>query len=830
MMALGAAAQTQDWKKTALRYTWDEIGGYPSFVRFQDGQGPALLQLYPFLRSALKLDAKDALQLRRTETDAIGWTHYTFDQTREGVPVFGGVYKVHMKDGKAATMNGRIFRIATAAPAPMPEPNALGIAVTALPASEYLWESPSQVEAFRYAINDPYATAYPVGSLTWVRAKSGAFAGQMRLSWKFDVYASKPVAREDIYVDVVNGEVIYRNGKIHTIDVTGTALTYYSGMQTITTDSFASGFRLREVGRGGGVETYNCQFGTSYGGAVDFLDSDNFWNNANPNIEEAGPDGHWAAELTYDYYMGRHGRNSFDDNGSKMLSYIHFDQNYSNAFWDGQRMTYGSGGNNQRPFCSLDISGHEFSHGVTGNSAGLVYQDEPGALNESFSDIFGTTIEFYGKGSAAANWLIGEDVGAFRNMADPNQFQNPDTYFGSFWVTGTFDNGGVHFNSGVQNHWYYLLSQGGSGTNDNGDAFSVSGISIDSAAKIAYRNLNFYLTPMDEYVDARRLSIEAASDLFGECSPQMISTVKAWYAVGVGNDFTGVVTADFYTPDSASCSVPKDVYFQNNSFSALQYIWNFGDGGTSTQENPMHTYTAQGTYTVTLIAIGCNGVADTLVLPNRVIVDESLPCVTNMPTGNDNIVLSACSGEIYDSGGNQDYLPNTFSTVTIQATGGSHIQLSFVSFAFAAGDNVRIYDGPNTSSPILGTFTGLTLPPTLTSTGIAMTIRESTNASNAKDGFHATWSCVVGNTPAQGINFQLFPNPAQDAATIRLEGVQGSVSFRLTDALGRVHLTGEGESNGSFERRLPLQGLSAGIYFVELRAGDARAVQRLDVR
>jgi PKD repeat protein len=572
------------------------------------------------------------------------------------------------------------------------------------------------------------------------------------------------------------------------------------------------------------------QFQTDYNLAVDFLDTDNYWNNVNANTDQAGPDGHWAAELTYDYFMQRHGRNSFDDNGSIMLSYIHFDQNYSNAFWDGTRMTYGSGGNNLRPFCSLDVSGHEFAHGVTGNSAGLIYQDEPGALNESFSDIFGTTIEFYGKGSNA-DWLIGNDIGAFRNMADPSQFQNPDTYLGTHWVpAGGFDNGGVHFNSGVQNFWYYLLSIGGSGTNDNGDAYSVGGISIDSAALIAYRNLNVYLTVFDEYADARRLSIEAAVDLFGECSPEMISTAKAWYAVGVGNDFTGAVSAAFYTPDTASCSAPLAVNFSNNSISALQYFWDFGDGSTSTDESPVHTYLNTGTYTVTLVAIGCNGVADTIVLPSRVIIDENLPCVTNMPVGTANTTVNNCSGELYDSGGNLDYLPSNFSVVTIQGGAGNTIQLDFLSFEFAAGDNIRIFDGPNTSSPVIGTFSGTNLPPTITSTGSALTIRESTNAAIAKSGFHATWSCIVGNAPARSLDFQVWPNPAQDAATVRLEGVQGNVSYRLTDALGRVHRAGSAQVAGTFTQQFSVQDLAAGIYFIELRTDEGRAVQRLEVQ
>jgi len=129
--------------------------------------------------------------------------------------------------------------------------------------------------------------------------------------------------------------------------------------------------------------------------------------------------------------------------------------------------------------------GHELYHGVTEFSAGLVYAFEPGALNESFSDIFGKVVENYATGSN--NWLLGDDIGlngsgAFRNMENPNQFDDPDTYLGDFWYVGGDDNGGVHTNSGVQNKWFQLLTDGGTGTNDNGEDYDVIGIGIDDAS------------------------------------------------------------------------------------------------------------------------------------------------------------------------------------------------------------------------------------------------------------------------------------------------------------------------------------------------------------
>lgn len=188
----------------------------------------------------------------------------------------------------------------------------------------------------------------------------------------------------------------------------------------------------------------------------------------------------------------------------------------------------------------MDIVGHEIAHGVTNYAANLVYSYESGALNESFSDIFGEAIENFATGSN--DWQMGTDIGiggsgAIRSMNNPNAFSDPDTYQGTYWYTGTGDNGGVHINSGVQNKWFYILSVGETGTNDLGNAYNVSGIGIEKAAAIAYRNLTVYLTTNSNYSDARVGAIQSAIDLYGAGSAEEIATTNAWYAVGVGGEY-----------------------------------------------------------------------------------------------------------------------------------------------------------------------------------------------------------------------------------------------------------------------------------------------------
>jgi len=278
------------------------------------------------------------------------------------------------------------------------------------------------------------------------------------------------------------------------------------------------------------------------------------WNDGNGNSgtytiarkKNPGLDAHWGMEKTHDYYSSVFSRNSYDNNGSVVKNYVNSGDPYnaSAAPEPYNVMFYGLGdGEIMDPVVGLDVMGHEFTHMVTehNGNGGLDYEGESGALNESFSDIFGTNIEFYAKG-ADANWTIGEGImlsgGAsfFRSMANPKLKQNPDTYEGTFWVdpTDPEDNGGVHTNSGVQNKWYYLLVEGGSGTNDKGNSYTVSGIGREKAEKIAYRSLTTYIQPSSVYMDAYRYSLKAAGDLYDTTGAEYKAVKDAWYAVGIG--------------------------------------------------------------------------------------------------------------------------------------------------------------------------------------------------------------------------------------------------------------------------------------------------------
>ncbi len=497
-------------------------------------------QLVNTFKTDLGLSENDNLGLLKKETDKLNITHYRYQQHYKGIPIYGAQYMVHENNNKVISSNGRLVTGFSINNQPsIDAKDVLKLAKSYLNAEKYMWENAQEEALLKQMKNDVNATYFPKAELVYFDKYFTQVASNYKLAYKMEVYTKEPLSKQDVFIDAVTGEVLHAYNKIHTAEVTGSANTKYAGTQTIKVDSLSpTSYRLREYARGGGIETYNMLQGTNYAVAVDFTDNDNIWSNVNVQQDEAATDAHWAAEMTYDYFLGTHGRDSYDNAGTILLSYVHYDANYSNAFWDGTRMTYGDGdGNTYSALTSLDVGGHEIAHGVTEFSANLIYQNESGALNESFSDIFGTAIEFYAD-PLNADWFIGEDFDingtGFRSMSDPNSKGDPDTYLGVNWATGPNDNGGVHTNSSVQNYWFYLLSVGGVGTNDNNYAYNVSALGIDTAAAIAYRNLTVYLTQSSTYWDARIGAIQSAEDLYGPCSNAVLETAKAWAAVGVG--------------------------------------------------------------------------------------------------------------------------------------------------------------------------------------------------------------------------------------------------------------------------------------------------------
>ncbi len=258
-----------------------------------------------------------------------------------------------------------------------------------------------------------------------------------------------------------------------------------------------------------------------------------------PSQDVAVNEAYDGAGATYDFYYEVFGRNSIDGRGMRLDSTVHYSRNYDNAFWNGSQMVYGDGDGEifQRFTKSVDVIGHELTHGVTQFTANLDYQDQPGALNESMSDVFGSLVKqkLLNQTADQADWLIGEGLFtpkvkgvALRSMKapgtaydDPVLGKDPQPAHMDHLFTGTQDNGGVHINSGIPNHAFYLA------------ATAIGGSAWEKAGKIWYTALTTRLQSESNFADAAKITIEIAGQLYGADSPEQKAVSNAWQQVGV---------------------------------------------------------------------------------------------------------------------------------------------------------------------------------------------------------------------------------------------------------------------------------------------------------
>jgi Zn-dependent metalloprotease len=368
-------------------------------------------------------------------------------------------------------------------------------------------------------------------------------------------------------------------------EVTGTAETHYSGIKDIETKEVGGSYILEDETRF--VRTRNFQGGEylllaltlAFGGTieeaeasmtVDFVDNDNNWTNAEhaANKNDGALDAHWAFSQSYDYFKEEFDRDGYDNENSLVRSYVHvtFFGSPVNAAWlslapfggEGGVMLVGDGDfngttGNYDILSTLDVMSHEFAHGVNAAGGGLIYEKEHGALDEGFADMWGATIEA-AMAPEKDKWTIAEEVvqaepKGFRSFRNPKLFNQPNTYNGDFYIETEGctpgqdnDNCGVHTNSGVPNYWYYLISDGGTGTNDHGYEYTVTGFGIEKAAKLIYAVQENYVQSLSTFVDVMNFSITEAGVQYGENSAEVNTVKAAWCAVGVAEPESDVCT------------------------------------------------------------------------------------------------------------------------------------------------------------------------------------------------------------------------------------------------------------------------------------------------
>ncbi|MEU3301903.1 M4 family metallopeptidase [Streptomyces sp. NPDC006678] len=471
----------------------------------------------------LGLGAQEKLVVRDVVQDRDGTTHTRYERTYAGLPVLGGDLVV------AETKAGRTESVTKASAAVLKN---VDTSADVTPAA-----------ATRQAV----AAARSEGS-----KETAADRAPRKVVW---LAQGKPVLAYETVVgglqhdgtpnelhvvtDATTGKKLYEWQSIHQ----GTGNTMYSGQVTLGT---APSYTLTDTGRGN-HKTYNLNRGTSGTGTL-FSGSDDIWGDGTAqNAETAGADAHYGAALTWDYYKNVQGRSGIKGDGVGAYSRVHYGNNYVNAFWSDSCfcMTYGDGSGNAKPLTSIDVAAHEMTHGVTSNTAKLVYSGESGGLNEATSDIFAAAVEFYANNPQdKGDYLVGEKID-INGDGTPLRYMDKPSKDGASkdaWYSGL---GGidVHYSSGPANHWYYLLSEGSGAKSINGvnydsptsDGLPVTGIGRDKASLIWFKALTTKFNSTTNYAAARTGTIAVATELYGATSAEVKSVTDAWAGINVGS-------------------------------------------------------------------------------------------------------------------------------------------------------------------------------------------------------------------------------------------------------------------------------------------------------
>lgn len=302
-------------------------------------------------------------------------------------------------------------------------------------------------------------------------------------------------------------------------------------MSALMTTATISGNKHRTI--------YDAKNGSTLPGTL--VRSEGDLTSSDPSVNEA----YDGSGVTYDLYFDIFGRNSIDNNGLKLDSTVHYQKGYDNAFWDGNQMVYGDGDEDlpaadrlfNRFSIALDVIGHELTHGVTQYEANLAYWDQSGALNESLSDVFGSLVKQYQRKQSAseADWIIGEGLltsnvngVGIRSMKapgtaydDPVLGKDPQPAHMNNYVRTVDDNGGVHINSGIPNHAFYVT------------ALELGGNAWEKAGRIWYKTLTDKLQERSTFQQACDLTYAAAGELYGTNSLEQQAVRKGWAEVGI---------------------------------------------------------------------------------------------------------------------------------------------------------------------------------------------------------------------------------------------------------------------------------------------------------
>ncbi|MFH9660330.1 M4 family metallopeptidase [Streptomyces sp. NPDC017248] len=506
----------------------------------QTGSAHAALRLSPSQRAELMRDAdagkaaaaraiglggQEKLVVKDVVKDGDGTLHTRYERTYAGLPVLGGDLVV------TTARSGKTMEVVRATNATLKVPGL----TPAVPAAAAERQAVRRAEA----LGGTRTAADSVRKVIWAATGKPALAYETVVG---GLQEDGTPNRLHVVTDAATGKKLHEYQGIET----GTGNTQYSGQVALTTTQSGSAYTLTDGARGG-HKTYNLNRGTSGTGTLFSQSSDTWGNGTASNAATAGADAHYGAALTWDFYKSAFGRTGIKNNGVGAYSRVHYGNAYVNAFWDDSCfcMTYGDGTGNTKPLTSLDVAGHEMSHGVTSATANLNYSGESGGLNEATSDIMAAGVEFSANNTTdPGDYLVGEKIDINGNGTPLRYMDKPskDGASKDNWYSGI---GGVdvHYSSGPANHFFYLLSEGSGAKVVNGvsynsptaDGLPVTGIGRDKALQIWYRALTTKWTSTTNYAGARTGTLAAAGELYGTTSAEYKAVQDAWAGIAVGS-------------------------------------------------------------------------------------------------------------------------------------------------------------------------------------------------------------------------------------------------------------------------------------------------------
>ncbi len=482
-------------------------------------------------------DTDEEFHIRETFPDAQGEMHIRMRQQYKGIKVMGGEITLHTRQHKLALLNGQ-YKVTPVSVNTTPSVAGRQAFHTAL---QHI-KTVTTYRELNAAEKSLLQNDNPQSELIIYYPEKNK--EQPRLTWHLTIRPNF-MERWEYYVDAHSGEILEYFNHTCAIDgpKIGNAPDLKGTMQQVHTYESNGTFFLIDASRPmfnaaqsnvpeksvGAIITLDAR--NASGNKIEAfhnVSDDNTWTN--PTAVSA----HTSAGIAYEYYRQVFNRNSINGQNGSIISIINVadddGKGLDNAFWNGQFMAYGNGNVSFNPLAaSLDVAGHEMTHGVIENTANLEYKNESGAINESFADIFGVLIE-----REIDDWQLGEDVvkpevfqsGAMRDMSDPHNGGSSLNDRGfqpghlSEKYLGDQDNGGVHINSGIVNHAFYRFA-------------TANGVGLEKAEQVYFRALSLYLTSTSQFSDLRVAVLQAAEDLHGADGVEVTAAKAAFDAVGI---------------------------------------------------------------------------------------------------------------------------------------------------------------------------------------------------------------------------------------------------------------------------------------------------------